>query len=60
MEPMPLSRALRRKLDALSDEFDKLLERMQTPASRAAMKSAFKATPGRFGRAAVQAAHKRG
>ncbi len=32
-------------LDTLSREFDRLLARMQTPKSRAGMKSAFEATP---------------
>ncbi|WP_110319912.1 type II toxin-antitoxin system Phd/YefM family antitoxin [Mycolicibacterium moriokaense] len=43
-------------LDDLSDEFDQLLESMQTPRSKSAMASAFDATPEQLGRAAVKAA----
>src|SRR4029453_4408782 len=39
-------------LDDLSDEFDRLLETMQTPQSKDAMASAFDATPEQLGRAA--------
>ncbi len=46
-------------LDTLSREFDRLLARMQTPKSRAGMKSAFEATPKQLGRAAVEGAHRR-
>ncbi|HEY6348147.1 MAG TPA: type II toxin-antitoxin system Phd/YefM family antitoxin [Candidatus Angelobacter sp.] len=46
-------------LDTLSGEFDKMLEHMQTPKARAAMKAAFNATPEQLGKAAV-AARKRG
>jgi antitoxin Phd len=42
-------------LDELTDEFDTLLDRMQTPQSKAAMAAAFKATPEQIGRAAVKA-----
>jgi len=41
-------------LDTLSREFDRLLARMQTPKSRAGMKSAFAATPKQLGQAAVE------
>ena len=43
-------------LDDLSDQFDQLLESMQTPQSKSAMASAFDATPDQLGRAAVKAA----
>lgn len=48
------------QLDRLSGEFDVLLADMQRPASRAAMKAAFGASPKRLGRAAAAAARKRG
>ena len=46
-------------LDTLSREFDRLLARMQTPKSRAGMKSAFEATPKQLGQAAVEGARRR-
>ncbi|HEX9747283.1 MAG TPA: type II toxin-antitoxin system prevent-host-death family antitoxin [Methylomirabilota bacterium] len=46
-------------LDTLSREFDRLLARMQTPKSRAGMKSAFAATPKQLGQAAVEGARRR-
>jgi prevent-host-death family protein len=55
-----LSRAGRIKLDTLIDEFDSLLDRMQTPAAHAGMKAAFEASPRQLGKAAVAAARKRG
>jgi len=45
---------------SLREEFDKMLGRMQTKKSRAAMKAAFSASPEELGRAAVAAARKRG
>jgi antitoxin Phd len=54
-----LSRAGEAKLDALSNEFDALLDRMQTPASRAGMQAAFDASPEQLGRAALEFARKR-
>ena len=48
------------KLETLSREFDALLDRMQTPAARRGMKSAFDASPKALGRAAATAARKRG
>jgi antitoxin Phd len=54
-----LSNAHRTELEALSEEFDGLLAKMQTPAARAGMKAAFHATPKQLGRAAVTAARKR-
>lgn len=55
-----LSNANRVKLDTLSDEFDALLARMQTPAARTGMKAAFDASPKQLGKAAVAVARKRG
>lgn len=46
-------------LDSLAAEFDALLAGMQTPKARAAMRSAFHASPSELGRAAVAAARKR-
>ena len=51
-----LTRSSSPVLDELTEEFDGLLERMQTPKARAAMESAFDATPEELGRAAVKAA----
>jgi prevent-host-death family protein len=51
-----LTRSSSPVLDELTEEFDGLLERMQTPKARAAMESAFDATPQELGRAAVKAA----
>jgi prevent-host-death family protein len=48
------------KLDALTGEFDALLDRMQTPKARAAMQTAFKASSKQLGRAAVRATRTRG
>ena len=55
-----LSRATQTRLDALNDEFDVLLARMQTPKARAGTRAAFNASPERLGKAAVAAARKRG
>ena len=43
-------------LDELGERFDELLDRMQTSTSKAAMASAFDASPEQLGRAAVKAA----
>jgi antitoxin Phd len=51
-----LTRAAVPELDELTDEFDDLLELMQTSTSKAAMASAFDATPQQLGRSAVKAA----
>ena len=51
-----LTKANTPALDDLSDQFDQLLERMQSPQSKSAMASAFDATPEELGRAAVKAA----
>ena len=48
-----------RELDTLSDEFDALLARMQTPKARKGMRSAFDASPAELGQAAAKAARKR-
>ncbi len=55
-----LAHGATRQLDTLTDEFDALLERMQTPDARRAMKAAFDASPAQLGKAAVRAARKRG
>jgi antitoxin Phd len=55
-----LSKAGETKLETLSEEFDALLARMQTPAARRGMKAAFDASPKQLGRAAVALARKRG
>jgi len=54
-----LSRAGEAKLDALSGEFDALLDRMQTPELRAGMQSAFDASPEQLAQAALEFARKR-
>jgi antitoxin Phd len=54
-----LAHTTERRLDTLSNEFDALLARMQTPKARAGMKAAFDASPKQLGRAAVLAARKR-
>jgi antitoxin Phd len=54
-----LSAAHRAELEALSEEFDGLLARMQTPAARAGMKAAFHATPEELGNAARSVARRR-
>jgi antitoxin Phd len=45
-------------LEALSDRFDSLLDRMQTTKARKGMEAAFNASPAKLGRAAVKAAQK--
>lgn len=47
-------------LNALSEEFDTLLARLQMPGSRKALKSAFEATPKVLGRLAVANQRRRG
>ncbi len=54
-----LSNAHRAELESLSEEFDKFLASMQTPAARAGMNAAFHATPKELGKAAVAAARRR-
>jgi antitoxin Phd len=46
-------------LDSLAGEFEELLGRMQTPASRKGMAAAFDASPAELGRAAVRATQRR-
>jgi antitoxin Phd len=46
-------------LDDLTQRFDDLLQRMQTPKAKAAIASAFDATPQQLGRAAVKAARRK-
>ena len=53
-----LAQARSRNLDSLSNEFDELLESMQRPKVKKAMKAAFDATPAELGRNAVSAAAK--
>jgi prevent-host-death family protein len=48
------------KLNTLSEEFDALLDRMQTSAARRGMSAAFNASPKQLGKAAVASARKRG
>lgn len=47
-------------LDTLRTQFDALLDRMQTAAARTGMDRAFHATAEQLGKAAVDAARKRG
>ena len=51
-----LTRAGSPVLDELTDEFDALLDRMQTPTAKAGVAAAFDASPAELGRAAVKAA----
>ena len=53
-----LAQARSRNLDSLSEEFDDLLETMQSPKAKKAMKDAFAASPAELGRSAVKAAVK--
>jgi prevent-host-death family protein len=53
-----LAQARSGNLDSLSSEFDELLEAMQRPKAKEAMKAAFDATPAELGRNAVHAAAK--
>jgi prevent-host-death family protein len=46
-------------LDKLTEQFDALLAGMQQPAARAAVRSAFAASPAELGKAAVSAVSKR-
>jgi prevent-host-death family protein len=54
-----LSRSGETRLNTLSEEFDALLDRMQTAKARAGMKAAFNASPKQLGRAALAVARKR-
>ena len=51
-----LTKASSPVLDELTEQFDELLEGMQSERSKAAMASAFDATPEELGRAAIKAA----
>jgi prevent-host-death family protein len=55
-----LARGEEARLDSLSRRFDALLDSMQTHQARAAMKAAFIASPKELGKAAVEAARRRG
>lgn len=55
-----LSSSAQTKLDALNEEFDALLARMQTAKARAGMNAAFSASSKQLGKAALAAARKRG
>jgi prevent-host-death family protein len=55
-----LSEAGETRLDTLSDQFDALLDRMQTPRARRGMKAAFEASPKQLGKAAIAVARRRG
>ncbi len=55
-----LSNAHRVELEALTEQFDRLLARMQTPPARAGMNAAVHAKPKELGNAALAAARKRG
>ncbi len=46
-------------LDTLTEEFDALLARMQTPAARAGVRRAFAASPRELGKAATSLPHHR-
>lgn len=53
-----LAQARARNLDSLSKEFDGLLESLQTPKAKKALKTAFNASPAELGRSAVKTAAK--
>ena len=53
-----LAQSRSRNLDSLSKEFDELLETMQRPKAKKAMKAAFDAAPAELGRNAVNAVAK--
>jgi len=54
-----LSGETQTRLVALNDEFDAMLDRMQTDTARAGMKAAFAASPKQLGKAAISAARRR-
>ncbi len=54
-----LQEAPQAKLNALTEQFDTLLERMQSPKARRGMAAAFRANKKQLGKAAVAAARKR-
>jgi antitoxin Phd len=53
------SHAAEARLNVLSDEFDALLETLQTPRAREGMQAAFEASPKQLAKAAVEFARKR-
>ena len=55
-----LAEAPQSKLNTLSEQFDALLARMQTPSARRGMAAALNASTKQLGKAAVAAARKRG
>lgn len=55
-----LTRTPTATLDELRASFDEMLAQMQTPRVRAGLRTAFRATPKRLGKAAVAAATRRG
>jgi len=57
-EFMSLSSARADTLEGLSSKFEELLDRMQTPAAKKGMETAFHATPAELGQAAVKAARR--
>jgi antitoxin Phd len=59
-EFIALSGSHESKLNTLSAEFDSMIAQMQGPAARNAMDAAFHAKPKELGRAAVNAARRRG
>lgn len=54
-----LQEAPQAKLNTLTEQFDTLLERMQSPKARRSMTAAFRADSKQMGKAAVAAARKR-
>ena len=54
-----LQEAPQAKLNTLTEQFDTLLERMQSPKARRGMAAAFRANTKQLGKAAVAAARKR-
>lgn len=59
-QQLDLQKLTQQTLDAMRAEFDALLGRMQTAAARAGMQRTFNASPEQLGKAAVDAARKRG
>lgn len=59
-EYQALARAPEARIENLRAEFDALLDRMQTPRVRRAMRAAFRASPKDLAKTAVAAASKRG
>ena len=55
-----LSRSSESRLNRLSEEFDAMVARMQTPKAAAAVDALFRATPRELGRASVAGVRKHG